>query len=315
MESPEPETFFMKEISAERRRKRTFSEVDSNNWTGILHFKLVAGKTSPARTYAKYPLKFLLPRKAYKVDCNWVYLLGYGGGLLSNDNINVSICLEEGATVALATQGSTKVYQPKTSLGKSCQTFQAQIKQDAFLAVVPGPVVCFKSARFQQVQEYWLEQNANLLLVDWFTSGRRERGEVWYFDLYQSKTAIYLDGKLLVFDPFTLKPQQQKKHWLMGNINAFATVFLVGKKLESTIESISKKETRKSFKHQQASSTASGEDNSFFTSFSRLENPNQAAAVFRIMAKTTEALLSVLQENLQPVECLLGFHSFTFHRY
>lgn len=36
--------------------------------------------------------------------------------------------------------------------------------------------------------------DSSLLLVDWITSGRHERGEKWDFDLYRSTNDIFHNG-------------------------------------------------------------------------------------------------------------------------
>lgn len=44
-----------------------------------------------------------------------------------------------------------------------------------------------------QVQEFYLAADANLLLIDWMTSGRIDNGESWAFEQYKSTNHIYLE--------------------------------------------------------------------------------------------------------------------------
>lgn len=66
--------------------------------------------------------------------------------------------------------------------------------------MLPDPVTCFSAAKYEQFQTFYLDVNASLVLVDWCTSGRRERGEIWDFDYYRSTNHVMLAGKPLFLD-------------------------------------------------------------------------------------------------------------------
>lgn len=71
--------------------------------------------------------------------------------------------------------------------------------QDALLVVIPDPVTCFSTAKYCQMQVFSLGSGSSLLLVDWITSGRSERGEKWAFSHYKSTNRIFLQGSEPVF--------------------------------------------------------------------------------------------------------------------
>lgn len=71
---------------------------------------------------------------------------------------------------------------------------QARVGSNAFLAVIPDPVTCFSTAKYSQRQVFKVVSDSSLLLVDWITSGRHERGEKWDFDLYKSTNHIFHNG-------------------------------------------------------------------------------------------------------------------------
>eukprot|EP00953_Heterococcus_sp_UTEX-ZZ885_P004790 3070-Heterococcus_DN1.PRE.8 len=155
---------------------------------GRLVFRLVQGKTTAAQTFSSYPLKFIAPTNlvAKPCSCYWLYVIGYGGGLLAQDNPVITCALEPGTTVALTTQASTKVYKRRSSIEKvsatvhsGCsQTLLCSVASGALLALLPDPVTCFRDASYRQTQVFNLEAGASLILCDWCTSGRMERGEI-----------------------------------------------------------------------------------------------------------------------------------------
>ena len=90
---------------------------------------------------------------------------------------------------------------------------------NATLAFVPDPVTCFKSAKYRQSQVFYFEPNANLVFVDWLTSGRKrnylstgslrdirkETLEHWMFDSYDTISEVFVGGERLVTDRVCLK--------------------------------------------------------------------------------------------------------------
>jgi urease accessory protein len=67
------------------------------------------------------------------------------------------------------------------------------------LAILPDPVTCFSTARYSQKQVFRVLLDSNLVIVDWFTSGRHESGEKWDFDLYKSTNNIFFDDNQPLF--------------------------------------------------------------------------------------------------------------------
>ncbi|XP_027185164.1 urease accessory protein D-like [Coffea eugenioides] len=74
------------------------------------------------------------------------------------------------------------------------QLLKARIGSDALLAVIPDPVTCFSTAKYSQTQVFKVFPSSSLLIVDWITSGRYERGEKWDFELYKSTKNIFLEA-------------------------------------------------------------------------------------------------------------------------
>ncbi|GAB4840749.1 hypothetical protein Ancab_021512 [Ancistrocladus abbreviatus] len=67
------------------------------------------------------------------------------------------------------------------------QMLEARVGSNALFVVTPDPVTCFSTARYSQKQVFRVLSDSNLVVVDWFTSGRYESGEKWDFGLYKSE--------------------------------------------------------------------------------------------------------------------------------
>jgi urease accessory protein len=137
--------------------------------------------------------------------------LGHGGGMVAGDVTRVRCEVNTGATVVLTTQASTKVFHCRRG-GCVRQEVRATVAAGALLAVIADPVVPYEDSRFLQRQTFRLDkgltatdglsqnEGGSLVLVDWYTSGRRGRGEQWRFRHYESINDVYVGDSLLVHD-------------------------------------------------------------------------------------------------------------------
>jgi urease accessory protein UreH len=115
----------------------------------------------------------------------------------------------------LCTQATTKVFKAEIDRDFVRQAFAFDVAGGALLAVLPDPITCFQKAKYRQRQEFRLQGNdANIVLVDWLTSGRkrnflatgslkddrRETHEHWDFDEYDSTADVFVGDELVLSD-------------------------------------------------------------------------------------------------------------------
>ncbi|XP_074268940.1 urease accessory protein D [Silene latifolia] len=282
--------------------------------TGAIVVSKIGGKSTVTRCFSKYPLKLIVPNKACgrDVDCAWIYTLTYGGGIVSGDSILCNFIVEDGCTAVLTTQASTKVYK---SIGSKCseQILEARVGHEALLVVIPDPVTCFSAARYSQKQVFRVSSDSNLLLVDWFTSGRYESGERWEFELYRSTNNIYEDDQPLFLDTVFLQ---------QGNISSItermhdyqiiAMVIILGPKLENLRNQIQenvKRVTSGSFQYKSAPSMPNSKFSptkpNFIASCSAFGSKG-AGLIVRVAAMTTEPVYQFLRLQLGSLEPFVG---------
>lgn len=95
---------------------------------------------------------------------------------------------------------------------------------DSTLFLLPDPVTCFGEADYKQCQSFRLHQSSNLVLLDWFTSGRQSRGESWSFHRYGSINEIFVGEKRIALDILSLRdsdtvsiPRRLRPYFLLCN--------------------------------------------------------------------------------------------------
>jgi urease accessory protein len=188
-----------------------------------LTFTRNGASTVLTRAYAKSPAKLIETRR-HGATC-WVYAAAFGGGYVGGDHLKLHADVTAGARALLTTQASTKVYG---SQRRSSQTMDAVIGADAFLAVVPDPIVCFAGADFTQRQRYDLHANASLVIVDWLTSGRHGSGERWAFSRYENRLDIRRGSQRVFLDGLVLEPHTDDVAGRMGGFNVLMTAIITG---------------------------------------------------------------------------------------
>ncbi|XP_019260510.1 PREDICTED: urease accessory protein D isoform X2 [Nicotiana attenuata] len=254
----------------------------------------VGGKSTVTKCFSKYPLKFIIPRKvgSSETDAVWIYTITYGGGIVS-------------------------VYKAVGSKSSE-QVLEARIGSNAFLAVIPDPVTCFSTAKYSQRQVFKVVSDSSVLLVDWITSGRHERGEKWDFDLYKSTNHIFHNGdEPLFLDTILL---EQGTHAgiaeRMQDYQVIAMVILLGPKLK-LIQNQIQEDVKKMMSRSLHMPTIGSRQNSnrhndhcltkpSFVASCSIFGPKGVGVVTRIAAMTTESVYNFLQHQLSSMEPLLG---------
>ncbi|CAG8626902.1 10171_t:CDS:1 [Paraglomus brasilianum] len=198
---------------------------------GIISCRIPSTSTKPAfSTFAaSYPLKFLSPR-THSPSLAAVYLLSYGGGLVSGDSITIDIECHPGVNLMLLTQGSTKVFKrrPRTVRSDAMkdmkdvkdvkqkrteQRLNVKVYSNALIMQLPEPTTCFRGADYKQRQVFRLEDDtASAMILDWFTSGRMSRGERWEFMRYESGIDLLVGENMVFRDVVLLHDQHKNGH-------------------------------------------------------------------------------------------------------
>ncbi|KAJ7492742.1 urease accessory protein UreD, partial [Mycena latifolia] len=208
-----------------------------------------------------YPLKLLSPR-IHGPGLAVAYIISYGGGLVSGDNVHLSVDVGSGAILVLLSQaclhGSTKVFKfrpgqraastdPNGPLQITTQRMDFAIACEATLLLLPDPVTCFRSASYNQIQTFHLAHDASLVALDWVTSGRKSRGEEWVFSRYYSVNEILVEGKRVTKDVMLLENEEEAgptglpPRTLANKLDpysCYATLILYGPRVQGAIRAM-----------------------------------------------------------------------------
>ena len=241
-----------------------------------------------AQAFATSPLRVLTPRN--HGHAAWIYTSSYGGGLVDGDDIALGVTVGRDACAFLATQASTKVYRsPRGTTMK----MRADIEAGGVLVVAPDPVVCFAHSRYHQTQQFELAGGAGLVVLDWLSSGRRESGERWAFDVWASQTVVRLGGRLLVHESQALRASDGDMAERLGSYDVLAAVIVLGTPLareaRAILDRIAAEEVGRCG-HRLIAASAVGE----------------SGCLFRVAGRSVEEVWETLRDYLAFLPRLLG---------
>ncbi|CAH0475589.1 unnamed protein product [Peronospora belbahrii] len=297
-----------------------------------LKYEVVEGRTTATYVYATYPVKFLHPRRIInqRFDTYITYILGYGGGLVAGDSVVVECELGHDTTVVLGTQATTKIFRSEDGHFVS-QTFSLKVANNATLAFLPDPVTCFKHARYRQKQVFYLEADANLVFVDWLTSGRKRnyltRGSIrdnrketlehWDFDEYDTLSEIFVDDERLMTDRVRLIDDEDTSlRQRMHGMHVLGLMVVVGSKLTIIMDELLELSTRKKL-HNAQEMTPQGRlaaANTFPGVIASASSMGSNAVIVRFCGKDSESAMTYVKAMLNPLKEMIGFTPYQQHR-
>ncbi|XP_078699404.1 uncharacterized protein LOC144926462 [Branchiostoma floridae x Branchiostoma belcheri] len=177
---------------------------------------------------SSHPVRLSVPRYASTNPLNqWLYVSTQGGGLTDGQHMEVDVTAGRGCTVVVTTPSFIRALQCDR-LG-SGQTVRCTAEEGALLAYLPDPVVCYTGATFQKQQEFYLQNDASLVAVDWLSAGRVALGERWELKGYRSFTNIYVRDKIVCNNATALgNCPSSKTQNIMGSHDVIGTFVLIG---------------------------------------------------------------------------------------
>jgi urease accessory protein len=159
-----------------------------------------------------------------------VYVITTSGCVLQGDRLDISLTVGTGAIAHVTTQSATKVHQMDANF--AAQSQRITLADDAYLELLPGPVIPHRHSRFVTHTEATVAESATLLSAEILQPGRKHHGggERFEFDLYSSAlTATRPDGTPLFTEKLVAEPWRHpvRQAGVMGNFDVFANVTVV----------------------------------------------------------------------------------------
>jgi urease accessory protein len=172
-----------------------------------LVFKKEGGRTILAESFSRMPFHVFPPFYSQNHGAAYTYIVNPTPGFLGGDRAESTIILQPGSHAFITAPSATKVLN--TGPDHAEQTTHLHIADKAILEYVPPYVIPFAGARFRQKTMVEMEKTSSCLVVDWFSTGRVDRGESLAFKEYDNSTIVVCNEKPIIFDRFVLRPMDE----------------------------------------------------------------------------------------------------------
>lgn len=259
---------------------------------GILHMEFARSgdRSVLAHLYRQAPL---LAQQALYWDeelpaMPCVLVVTTSGCVLEGDRLDVSISVDAGGLAHVTTQAATKVHQ--MTAGFAEQSTQLHLADDAYLELLPGPVIPHRHSRFITSTTAVVAATATALIAELVAPGRKYHGgELFEYDLYSSALTITRpDGTALCAEKLVSEPWRHpvRQAGVMGEFDVVASVTLAAPPpiAEAVLE------------HVDATIDSSA---GCMAGAGRL--PNDAGLVYKVLGKETEPVRAMVREFWQLV--------------
>lgn len=159
-----------------------------------------------------------------------VYVITTSGCVLQGDRFDISIAVGDDAMAHVTTQAATKIHQ--MDMGFAAQSQRLALAENAYLELLPGPVIPHRHSRFVARTEAVVAGSATLLSAELLQPGRKHHngGELFEYDLYSSALTVSRpDGTSLFCDKLVVEPWRHpvRQAGVMGGFDIVANVILV----------------------------------------------------------------------------------------
>jgi urease accessory protein len=192
-----------------------------------LEVDVVAGRSAVVAACASNPMKLLVPRP--RGGSVWACVGSFGGGFVAGDETSLDVRLGANARCFLTTQASIKIYRNPGH--RPCgHVLRAELEPSSLFVLAPDPIQSFAGSSYTQHQDFFLQPGANLVLLDWFCSGRAACRERWAFSRLQSRNEVFVGSERLLLDSLLLDQTHGPLNGQnrMGRFNCLALIVVTG---------------------------------------------------------------------------------------
>jgi urease accessory protein len=159
-----------------------------------------------------------------------VYVITTSGCVLQGDRFDISVAVGDDAMAHVTTQSATKIHRMDEDF--AAQSQRLDLAENAYLELLPGPVIPHRHSRFVAQTEAVVAESATLLSAELLQPGRKHHGggELFEYDLYSSALTVSRpDGTPLCCEKLVAEPWRHpvRQAGVMGTFDIVANVILV----------------------------------------------------------------------------------------
>jgi urease accessory protein len=202
-----------------------------NHWLAhlMLEFSATSVGTQLTRTQRKGPLSVQKAFYPEGRDCAHIYLLHPPAGIVSGDELRISVNIKNSAHLLFTTPGAGRFYRARTNLeigeSKQAQITKLTIEADAKCENFPQETIVYEGADGFNTVDIELTSSSVYLGWDITCLGLPDSDQPFIEGKYCQLNRLFCDGKLIYHDRIALSPENSLLTHPAGlaNNSVFAT--------------------------------------------------------------------------------------------
>ena len=176
---------------------------------------------------AKPPLKVI---RAFEADYGTalVHLHNVSGGVLGGDHLVLEAQVGAGARAQITTTSATRIYRNAVGKPPSYQLNALNVAENAFLELLPDPLIPFAASSYRQRTQITLADGAGLFWWETVAPGREARGERFDYDLLALEVDIQANGRPIALEYARMEPNTRPlaSSVRLGQYGYFSTFYV-----------------------------------------------------------------------------------------
>ena len=129
-------------------------------------------------------------------------------GIFPEDRLEVDVAIDDGATLAVSSQGATKIYSSPSGTGAEMRTSLSVARRGA-LWWLPGALIPFRDARYLARTTVRVAKGSRFALIEVITPGRLAMGERDCYTQLDLRLRIESAGTPLLIEQTLLDPAER----------------------------------------------------------------------------------------------------------
>ena len=203
-----------------------------NKWLAslFLEFAIKSNVSQLVKTSRRGPLNVQKAFYPEGKDCAHVYLLHPPAGIVSGDELNIEICIQDSAHALITTPGANRFYRARTNLAigdsKQTQISNINVLGKGICENFPLETIVYEGADAINQLDLKLSSQAHYIGWDISCLGLPAAGQPFKKGRFTQLNRVFIDGKLNFHDRINLTPNNNVCAHVAGlnNHSVFATM-------------------------------------------------------------------------------------------
>ena len=203
-----------------------------NKWLAslFLEFAIKSNVSQLVKTSRRGPLNVQKAFYPEGKDCAHVYLLHPPAGIVSGDELNIEICIQDSAHALITTPGANRFYRARTNLAigdsKQTQISNINVLGKGICENFPLETIVYEGADAINQLDLKLSSQAHYIGWDISCLGLPAAGQPFKKGRFTQLNRVFIDGKLTFHDRINLTPNNNVCAHVAGlnNHSVFATM-------------------------------------------------------------------------------------------